>query len=192
MQTVSGSSRYGFREGLLLDIHGYRVSGLPNGVHPLLPDNLVSGFVALARVQTEMKRERREAVEQILPVLQEWIVLQALASSETLRQSFGTWFKTGFDELLEDQPELRAELSKITYIEEAEAVMSTFGQYVADEKKESEARGEVWGDAEADWCARDLDTAELHNLPNIAGLMADQAAGRPPRLQANGRAESST
>ena len=75
--------------------------------------------------------------------------------------------------------------------------MYTFGQYVEDEKKDAEARGEtrvllkfirqVWGDAEADRCARALETAELHELPDIAGLMADQAAGRLPRLQANGR-----
>ena len=78
--------------------------------------------------------------------------------------------------------------------------MYTFGQYVEDEKKDAEARGEaqgevrgetrvllkfirqVWGDAEADRCARALETAELHDLPDIAGLMADQTAGRLPRL----------
>ena len=87
--------------------------------------------------------------------------------------------------------------------------MYTFGQYVEDERKDAEARGQargeargvvqgrkqlllelirqVWGDAEAERCARELDSAELDELPDIAGLMADQAAGRLPRLQANGR-----
>ena len=93
--------------------------------------------------------------------------------------------------------------------------MYTFGQYVEDEKKDAKALGEargvargeargvvqgrkqlllefirqVWGDAEADWCARTLETAELHDLPDIADLMADQAAGRPPRLETSGHAQ---
>ena len=200
VQSVAGSYRYGFQEGLLLDIHAHRVPGLPGGEHALPADNLVSGFMALARVQAEMKLERRAAAALVLPVLRELIPL-ALASTATLREALGAWFKTGFGDLLDDQPTLRAALSKITYIEEAEEVMYTFGQYVADEKKESEARGvvqgrkqlliefirQVWGDAEAERCARELDAAELDELPDIAGLMADQAAGRLPRLQANGR-----
>ena len=101
--------------------------------------------------------------------------------------------------------------------EEAEEVMYTFGQYVEDEKKDAEARGkakgkaegealgeargkkeillafirQVWGDAEADRCAREWDTAARDDLPDIAGLLADQAAGRRPRLGANGRTETS-
>ena len=81
--------------------------------------------------------------------------------------------------------------------------MYTFGQYVEDEKKDAEARGQaqgetrvllkfirqVWGDAEADRCARALETAELHELPDIADLMADQAAGCPPRLETTGQAQ---
>ena len=92
--------------------------------------------------------------------------------------------------------------------------MYTFGQYVEDEKREAEARGkalgeargeargerrvllefirQVWGDAEADRCARELEAAEIGDLPDIAGLMADQIAGRPPRLQANGHSEPRT
>ena len=100
--------------------------------------------------------------------------------------------------------------------------MYTFGQYLADEKKEAEARGEargeaqgeargeargeirgkkkvllafirkVWGDADADRCARELETAELRDLPDIADLIADQAAGRAPRLGSNGRNEHRT
>ncbi len=80
--------------------------------------------------------------------------------------------------------------------------MYTFGQYVADKEKEGEARGrkqfllefirQVWGDAEAERCARELDTAELHDLPDIAGLMADQSAGRPPRLRTYGRTKPRT
>ena len=86
--------------------------------------------------------------------------------------------------------------------------MYTFGQYVEDQKKEAFDRGfkrglkrtkartlleyirQAWGDAEADRCARELETTELDDLPGIADLMADQAAGRLPRLQANGRSKS--
>ena len=84
--------------------------------------------------------------------------------------------------------------------------MYTFGQYVADKEKEGEARGvvqgrkqfllefirQVWSDAEAERCARELETAELHDLPDIAGLMADRAAGRPPRLKTRGRTKPRT
>ena len=91
--------------------------------------------------------------------------------------------------------------------------MYTFGQYVEDERKdakaegmaegkaegmaEGEARGrkaflvefirQVWGDAEADRCAWAWDAAARDDLPDIAGLLADQAAGRRPRLGPNGR-----
>ena len=85
--------------------------------------------------------------------------------------------------------------------------MYTFGQYVEDQKKEAFDRGfkrglkrtkacilleyirQAWGDAEAERCARELETTELDDLPDIAGLMADQAAGHLPRIQANGRSE---
>ena len=85
--------------------------------------------------------------------------------------------------------------------------MYTFGQYVEDEKKDARAEGEargivqgrkqlllefirqVWGEAEAERCARELDATELDKQPDIAGLMVDQVAGRLPRLQANGRNE---
>ena len=200
VQRVAGSYRSGFRAGLLLDIHAHRVPGLPGGTHVLPADNLVSGFLALARVPAEMKRERRAAAALVLPVPRGLLPL-VLASTATLRGTLGAWFQTGFGELMADQPAVR----RITYIEEAEAVMYTFGQYVEDEKKDAEARGQaqgeargrkqlllefirqVWGDAEAERCARALETAELDDLSDIAGLMADQAAGRLPRLQANGR-----
>ena len=194
VQRVAGSYRYGFREGLLLDVHAFRVPGLPGGEHPLPVDNLVSSVMALARLQAEMKLGRRAAAALVLPVLRALIPL-ALASTPTLRRGLGAWFRTGFGELMDDQPVLRGALGRITYIEEAEAVMYTFGQYVADEKKESEARvllefiRQVWGDAEADRCARELETAELRDLPNITDLMADQVAGRAPRLGSNGRNE---
>ena len=42
---------------------------------------------------------------------------------------------------LEVQIEPRTELTKITYIEEVEAVTYTFGQYVPAQKKGGEARG---------------------------------------------------
>jgi len=201
VQTVAGVRRYGFRAGALLEIHDHAVPGLPGGAHALPPDNLASGFVALARVQAEMARGRRAAATQVLTVLRELILPRALGTAPSLRRALGAWFKTRFDGLLADRPDLRAALRRITYIEEAEEVMYTFGQYVEDEKKDAEARGkkevllafirQVWGEAEADRCARELDAAELDDLPDISGLLADQAAGRRPRLGVNGRTGSS-
>ena len=202
VQAVAGVRRYGFQEGALLEIHDHAVPGLPGGTHALPSDNLASGFVALARVQAEMARGRRAAATLVLPVLRELILPRALGTAPSLRRALGAWFKTRFDGLLADQPDLRAALRRITYIEEAEAVMYTFGQYVEDEKKDAEARGkkevllafirQVWGEAEADRCARELDAAEHDDLPDIAGLLADQAAGRHPRLGVNGRTGSSS
>ena len=134
VQTVAGVRRYGFREGALLEIHDHTVPGLEGGAYALPPDNLASGFVALARVQAEMARGRRAAVALVLPVLRELILPRALGSAASLRRALGAWFKTRFDGLLADQPDLRAALRRIIYIEEAEAVMYTFGQYVEDEK----------------------------------------------------------
>ena len=229
VQTVAGVRRYGFRAGALLEIHDHAVPGLEGGTHALPADNLAAGFVALARVQAEMVRGRRAAAALLLPVLRELILPRALGTAPSLRRALGAWFKTRFDGLLVDRPDLRALLRRITYIEEAEAVMYTFGQYVEDEKKDAKAEGEalgeargeargkaegkaegealgetrgrkeillafirqVWGEAEADRCARELDTAALDDLPDIAGLLADQAAGRRPRLGPNGRTESS-
>ncbi|MXZ40560.1 MAG: hypothetical protein F4Z18_01975 [Caldilineaceae bacterium SB0666_bin_21] len=213
MQTVAGAHRYGFRAGALLEIHDHAVPGLEGGAHALPSDNLASGFVALARVQAEMARGRRAAAALVLPVLRDLILPRALGTAPSLRRALGAWFKTRFDGLLADQPDLRAALRRIIYIEEAEAVMYTFGQYVEDEKKDAEARGrtegmaegeargkkeillafirQVWGDAEADRCARELDAAALDDLPDIADLLADQAAGRRPRLGTNGRTETS-
>ena len=214
VQAVAGVRRYGFRTGALLEIHDHVVPGLEGGVHALPPDNLASGFVALARVQAEMMRGRRVAATQVLPVLRELVLPRALGTAPSLRRALGAWFKTRFDGLLADQPDLREALRRIIYIEEAEAVMYTFGQYVEDEKKDAEARGkaegealgeargkkelllafirQVWGDAEADRCARELDAAEHDDLPDISGLLADQAAGRRPRLGVNGRTGSSS
>ena len=205
VQAVAGVRRYGFQEGALLEIHDHAVPGLEGGAHALPPDNLASGFVSLARVQAEMTRGRRAAAALVLPVLRELILPRALGTAPSLRRALGAWFKTRFDGLLADQPDLRAALRRITYIEEAEAVMYTFGQYVEDEKKDAEAQGEargkkeillafirqVWGDAEADRCARELNAAALDDLPDIAGLLADQAAGRRPRLGPNGRTKTS-
>ncbi len=213
VQTVAGAHRYGFRVGALLEIHDHAVPGLEGGAHALPEDNLALGFVALARVQAEMTRGQRVAAALVLPVLRELILPRALGTAPSLRRALGAWFKTRFDGLLVDRPDLRAALRRITYIEEAEAVMYTFGQYVEDEKKDAEARGkaegealgetrgkkeillafirQVWGEAEADRCAREWDTAALDDLPDISGLLADQAAGRRPRLGTNGRTGSS-
>ena len=84
---------------------------------------------------------------QILPILQELALPRTLVSTTTGRGAFGAWFKVGFGDLPVDLPVMRAEWEKITSIEEAEAVMYTFGQYVADAEKEAEARGEARGEA---------------------------------------------
>ena len=94
--------------------------------------------------------------------------------------------------------------------------MYTFGQYVKDKVQEGvelgraqgvelgKARGEiqgekrvllkfirqVWGDSEAERFARELDVAELRDLPDITDLMEDQAADRRPRLRKNSRGNS--
>ena len=211
VQGTAGVRRYGFREGALLDIHHYRVPGLPEGEHALPPDNLAAAVVALARVQAAMRRDRREAAARLLWVLRELLLPLVPELPETLRRALGAWFRTGFGALFADLPALRAALGRITHIEEAEAIMYTFGQYVEDEKKEAAAQGaaqgeakgvvlgrkqllleyirQAWGEAEAERCARELETTELDDLPDIAGLMADQAAGHRPRIQANGRSE---
>ena len=145
MQGTAGVRRYGFREGALLDIHHYRVPGLPDGEHGLPAGNLVSAVVALARVQAAMRRDRRAAAARLLWVLRELLLPLVPELPETLRRALGAWFRTGFGALFADLPVLRAALGRITHIEEAEAVMYTFGQYVEDEKKEAEARGLVLG-----------------------------------------------
>ena len=164
--------------------------------------------MAPAPVPAEMKRRGREAVGQILPILQELALPRTLVSTTTGRGAFGAWFKVGFGDLPVDLPVMRAEWEKITSIEEAEAVMYTFGQYVADAEKEAEARGEawgevrgetrgkkevilafirkVWGDAEAERVVPFLNAAELNDLPDISDLVDDQTAGRPPRLGPTG------
>ncbi len=109
-QTVTGVRRYGFRAGALLEIHDHAVPGLEGGAHALPSDNLASGFVALARVQAEMVRGRRAAAALVLPVLQDLILPRALGTAPSLRRALGAWFKTCFDGLLADQPDLRAAL----------------------------------------------------------------------------------
>ena len=86
--------------------------------------------------------------------------------------------------------------------------MYTFGQYVKDKVQEGvelgKARGEVqgekrvllkfvrqvWGASEAERFARELDAADLRDLPDITDLMEDQTAGRLPRLRKNSRGNS--
>ena len=80
-----------------------------------------------------------------------------------------------------------------------EAVMNTFGNIIAAKEKEGEARGkkeillqflaEFWRDDEAARFAQQLDSADRSQIPTIADLMRDQAAGRLPRLRANGRTD---
>ena len=135
-------------------------------------------------------------MEPILPILQELALPRTLVSTTTGRGAFGAWFKAGFGDLPVDLPVMRAEWEKITSIEEVEAVMYTFGQYVADKEKEGEARAKkelllafirkVWGNAEAERLVPFLNAAELEDLPDISDLVDDQTAGRPPRLGPTG------
>ena len=212
VQAVAGTRGYGFQPGPVLDVHDFPLPAFPDTDYPLSPDSLVTGFIALARIQLEMRRNNKAAVDQILPVLRAWIVPLVLGSTETLRRAFGTWFRLVFGELLGDDPELRAELGKIVYIEDAEAVMYTFTQALEDRFKQGEAQGETrgeargearakrnllrqfvaeaWGDAEAERFARQLEDTEPDRMPNLRDLMADQRAGRSPRLRHNGRTAS--
>ncbi|MCY4520076.1 MAG: Rpn family recombination-promoting nuclease/putative transposase [Caldilineaceae bacterium] len=211
VQSRPGSHGYGLQEGPLLDIHDYAVPVFPMDDYPLPPQSLVTGIVALARIQAAIRRGANEAAEQILPLLREWIIPRVLRLPATLREAYGAWFKAAFDELLQDQPELRRELRRIIYIEEAEAVMNTFGNIIAAKEKEGEARGlerglergeargkkeillqfvaEFWSDDEAARFAQQLDSADRSQFPTIADLMRDQAAGRLPRLQENGHTD---
>jgi len=197
VQSVAGSHGYRFEEGALLDIHDYAVPVFPIADYPLLPESLVTGIVALARIQAAIQRGGNEAAERLLPLLREWIIPRVLRLPESLREAYGAWFKAAFDDLLRDQPELRRELRRIIYIEEAEIVMNTFGNIIAAKEKEGEARGEkrvlvqfvaeFWNDDEAARFARQLDNADRNQFPTITDLMRDQAAGRLPRLRQNGR-----
>ncbi len=221
VQSRPGSHGYGLRDGPLLDIHDYEVPVFPVTDYPLPRQSLVTGILALARIQASIRRGANKAAEQILPLLQEWIIPRILRLSTTLREAYGAWFKAAFDDLLRDQPELRRELRRIIYIEEAEAVMNTFGNIIAAKEKEGEARGlalgearglelgeargeargkkeillqfvaECWSDDEVAQFSRQLDSADRSQFPTIADLMRDQAAGRLPRLRKNGRIESS-
>ena len=62
-----------------------------------------------------MKRRGREAVGQILPILQELVLPRALASTATVRGAYGVWFKVGFGELPVDLPVMHAEWEKIHF-----------------------------------------------------------------------------
>lgn len=212
VQSVPGSHGYGFREGALLDIHDFDVPSFPNGEYPLPPESLVTGIVALARIQADIRMGGTDSADQILPLLRYWIIPRALKSTATLREAYGAWFKAGFDDLLADQPQLRSELRRITYIEETETVMNTFGNIIAAREQRAEARGlelgeargeargerkvllqfvaQFWGDDEAERFARQLDGADRSRIPEITDLIQDQAEGRLPRLRQNGRTDS--
>ena len=173
MQSVAGSRGYRFEEGALLDIHDYAVPVFPVTDYPLPPQSLVTGIVALARIQAAIRRGENGAAEQILPLLREWIIPRVLELPETLREAYGAWFKAAFDDLLRDQPELRRELRRIIYIEEAEAVMNTFGNIIAAKEKEGEARGLELGEA------RGLELGEARGLElgEARGLELGKAQG---------------
>ena len=82
--------------------------------------------------------------------------------------------------------------------------MYTFAKGLENRFEQGEARGEAqatrnlllqfvaeaWGDAEAERFARQLEDTEPDRTPSIRDLMADQRAGRPPRLHRNGRTAS--
>ena len=200
MQSVPDSHGYGLRKGPLLDIHDHAVPVFPVADYPLPPQSLVTGIVALACIQAAIRRGANEAVAQILPLLREWIIPRVWRLPATLREAYGTWCKAGFDDLFQNQPELRRGLRSIIDIEEAGAVMNTFGNIIAAKEKEGEARGEkrifvqfvaeFWSDDEAARLARQLDGADRSRFPMIADLMRDQAGRRLPRLRQNVRAAS--
>lgn len=82
--------------------------------------------------------------------------------------------------------------------------MYTFAKALEDRFEQGEAQGEAratrnlllqfvaeaWGDAEAERFAKQLEDTEPDRMPSIRDLMADQRAGRPPRLYHNGRTAS--
>ena len=173
VQSRPGSHSYGLQEGPLLDIHDYEVPAFPVADYPLPPQSLVTGITVLARIQAAIRLDENEAAEQILPLLREWIIPRALRLPETLREAYGAWFKAAFDDLLRDQPELRRELRKIIYIEEAEVVMNTFGNIIAAKEKEGEARGLELGEA------RGLELGEARGLElgEARGLELGEARG---------------
>ena len=108
-------------------------------------------------------------------MLREWIIPRVLRLPETLRAAYGAWFKAAFDDLLRDQPELRRELRRITYIEEAEAVMHTFGTIIAAKEREGEARGLELGEA------RGLELGEARG--EARGLELGEARGEARGLE---------
>ena len=219
MQSVPGSHGYHFEEGALLDIHDYEVPEFPFDDHPLPPESLVTGMIVLARIQTALHAGDTKAAEQLLPLLREWLIPRALRSTETLREALAAWFKAAFGDL-RDHPELHRALGSITYIEEAENVMNMLDNILAAKEREGKAEGleigearglergearglergekrillqfvaQFWSNDEAERFAQQLDATDRSRFPEIADLMRDQAEGRLPRLQANGRMES--
>ena len=169
----------------------------------------MTGIVSLAHIQDAIRLGANEAAEQILLLLREWIIPRVQRLSETLREAYGAWFKAAFGDLLRDQLELRRELHRIIYIEEAAVVMNTFGNIIAAKEKEGEAQdlelggvrskkeillqlvSEFWSDDETAQFARQLDSADRSQFPTIADPMRDQAAGRLSCLRQNGRTKSS-
>ena len=187
VQSRPGSHGYGLQAGPLLDIHDHAVPAFPVTAYPLPPQSLVTGIIALARIQAAIRRGENAAAEQILPLLREWIIPRVLGLPETLRAAYGAWFKAAFDDLLRDQPELRRELRRITYIEEAEAVMNTFGTIIAAKEREGEARGLELGEArglelgEARGEARGLELGEARG--EARGLELGEARGEARGLE---------
>ena len=159
MQSRPGSHGYGLQAGPLLDIHDHavaRVSGGRLSAAPAEPGDRHRR--PGAHPGPPSGGGENAAAEQILPLLREWIIPRVLRLPETLRAAYGAWFKAAFDDLLRDQPELRRELRRITYIEEAEAVMHTFGTIIAAKEREGEARGLELGEA------RGLELGEARGL----------------------------
>ena len=148
VQSVPGSHGYRFEEGALLDIHDYEVPAFPVDDHPLPPESLVTGIVLLARIQAALHAGDTGAAEQLLPLLRDWLIPRALRSTETLREALAAWFKAAFGDLLRDHPELRRALGRITYIEEAEAVMNMLDNILAAKEREGKAEGLELGKAQ--------------------------------------------
>ncbi|MDE0670369.1 MAG: hypothetical protein OXH72_01310 [Caldilineaceae bacterium] len=89
VQAVAGTRGYGFQPGPVLDVHNFPLPAFPDAHYPLSSNSLMTGFIALARIQLGMRWNNKAAVNQILPVLRTWIVPLVLRSTETLRRAYG-------------------------------------------------------------------------------------------------------
>ncbi len=194
---LADSHLLGFQEGPLLDIHAYPVPDFPDDTFPLSRHSLVTGIVALARVQVAIRAGHKDAVHQILPVLQSCILPRVREEAESLAQAYGAWFRVAFAPMVADLPALRQALHNVVYIAEAEAIMETFGQVLEQSVAEGIEQGieqgrrevlleyvrEIWGTDEARRFAPELDQATPDQMPTVTSLRENYRVGQLPRLR---------